>query len=73
MKILEESDNMTYIYLHIEYQNKKDKNALYYDYRKMNRVAITSSSLSIIPNKFLSHAQRCDTSLASFHQHPRLL
>ena len=43
---------MTDIYFHIEYQNTKDKNALYYNYRKMNRVAITSSSLSIIPNKF---------------------
>ena len=48
------ADNMTYIYFHIEYQSTKDKNALYYNYRKMNRVAITSSSLSIIPNKFLN-------------------
>ena len=48
------ADNITDIYFHIEYQNTKDKNALYYNYRKMNRVPITSSSLSIIPNKFLN-------------------
>ena len=48
------ADDITYIYFHIEYQNTKDKNALYYNYRKMNRVPITSSSLSIIPNKFLN-------------------